>query len=91
MDDYEEDAALTSAQKNGRAALFGFAVGHGQWFDVRVIYIRVTRCPLDDAADALAIRFPARSIGKSLEMNGGRISPSEEVSVSLRRDRVDTE
>lgn len=66
-------------------------MGHGQWFDVRVIYIRVTRCPLDDAADALAIRFPARSIGKSLEMNGGRISPSEEVSVSLRRDRVDTE
>lgn len=85
MDDYED-----SVMENGRAALFGFAVS-GQWFDVRVIYIRVTGCPLDDAPDSLAIRFPARSIGTALEVNGGRISPSEEVSLTLRRDRVDTE
>jgi hypothetical protein len=76
--------------------LFGYTVvasqGHGQaWFDVRVIYVRVTGCPLDDAPDSLAIRFPARSIGTALEVNGGRISPSEEASLTLRRDRVDTE
>jgi len=75
--------------------LFGFAVaassGHGQaCFDVRVLYIRVSGCPLDDAPDSLAVRFPARSIGTALEVNGGRISPSEEVSLTLRRDRVDT-
>lgn len=97
MDDYEDSVMgdLSGSQKNGRAALFGFTVaatqGHGQWFDVRVIYVRVTGCPLDDAPDSLSIRFPARSIGTALEVNGGRISPSEEVSLTLRRDRVDTE
>lgn len=99
MDDYEESGAgllgeLSGAQRNGRAALFGYTVvaSQGQaWFDVRVIYVRVTGCPLDDAPDSLAIRFPARSIGTALEVNGGRISPSEEASLTLRRDRVDTE
>ena len=103
MDDYEESGTgllgeLSGSQRNGRAALFGYTVaasqghGHGQpWFDVRVIYVRVSGCPLDDAPDSLTIRFPARSIGTALEVNGGRISPSEEASLTLRRDRVDTE
>lgn len=103
MDDYDDNGTglmgdLTGSQKTGRAALFGFTVagsqGHGHsqaWFDVRVIYVRVSGCPLDDAPDSLAIRFPARSIGTALEVNGGRISPSEEVKLTLRRDRVDSE
>ena len=103
MDDFEESRGLladglSSGQKNGRAALFGYtmaASSQGQqasaWFDVRVIYVRVSGCPLDDAPDSLTIRFPARSIGTALEVNGGRISPSEESCLLLKRDRVDTE
>ncbi|XP_024383431.1 uncharacterized protein At1g01500 [Physcomitrium patens] len=99
MDDFEEDrmglgGEMSVAQKNGRAALFGYTVAAspGQaWFDVRVIYVRVTECPLDDAPESLTIRFPARSIGTALEVNGARISPSEEVCLVLKRDRVDTD
>jgi len=60
--------------------------------DVRVIYVRVSGCPLDDdAPESLTVRFPARSIGTALEVNGGRISPSEEALLVLRRDKIDTE
>ncbi|CAK9880666.1 unnamed protein product [Sphagnum jensenii] len=62
------------------------------WLDVRVIYVRVSGCPLDDdAPESLTVRFPARSIGTALEVNGGRISPSEEALLVLRRDKIDTE
>ena len=61
------------------------------WFDVRVIYVRVTGSTLEEAPESLTMRFPTRSIGIALEVNGGRISPSEEASLLLRRDRVDTE
>lgn len=98
MEDYKESLDLLSeisaGQKNGRAALLGYSVAasHAQaWFDVRVVYVRVTGCPLSDAPDSLTMRFPARSIGTALEVNGGRISPSEEASLVLKRDRVDTE
>ncbi|BBN18653.1 hypothetical protein MPTK1_8g04290 [Marchantia polymorpha subsp. ruderalis] len=61
------------------------------WFDVRVFYVRVTSCPLDDAPEVLTMRYPPRDISTALEANGGRISPSEELKLTLRRDRVDTE
>jgi hypothetical protein len=82
-------------QSHGRAALLGYAMANNApanaWLDVRVIYVRVSGCPLDDAPESLTIRFPARSIGTAFEVNGGRISPSEEAVLVLRRDRVDTE
>lgn len=59
------------------------------WFDVRVFYVRVVNCPLDNTPDVLTMRYPPRDIGTSLEVNGGRISPSEELKLTLRRDRLD--
>ena len=98
MEDYKESLDLLSeisaGQKNGRAALLGYSVAASQaqsWFDVRVVYVRVTGCPRGDAPDSLTMRFLARSIGTALEVNGGRISPSEEASLVLKRDRIDTE
>lgn len=61
------------------------------WFDIRVTYVRVSGCGLEEAPESLTMRFPSRSIGIALEVNGGWISPSEEACVALRRDRVDTE
>eukprot|EP00271_Cylindrocystis_brebissonii_P002758 TRINITY_DN13559_c0_g1_i1.p1 TRINITY_DN13559_c0_g1~~TRINITY_DN13559_c0_g1_i1.p1 ORF type:complete len:426 (-),score=70.25 TRINITY_DN13559_c0_g1_i1:2103-3380(-) len=61
------------------------------WFDVRLIYVRVSACPSDDEGfpETLEFRCPSRDIGCELEVNGARIAPSELVTLSLRRDRVD--
>ncbi|KAJ7562090.1 hypothetical protein O6H91_03G054900 [Diphasiastrum complanatum] len=61
------------------------------WFDVRVFYVRVSSCLLDEAPDSVIVRLPPRSIEIALEVNGGRIPPSEEASLLLRRDRMDAE
>jgi hypothetical protein len=89
----------SSGRTHGRAALLGYNskvsssnVQATAWLDVRVVYVRVSGCPLDDdAPESLTVRFPARSIGTALEVNGGRISPSEEALLVLRRDRIGTE
>ncbi|KAL3699543.1 hypothetical protein R1sor_017565 [Riccia sorocarpa] len=71
--------------------VFGSVTQVHAWFDVRVFYVRVTSCPLDDAPEVLTMRYPQRDISTALEANGGRIAPSEELKLTLRRDRVDTE
>jgi hypothetical protein len=73
--------------------LFAATTPHASWFDVRVFYVRVSACCCseDVAPEALSLRFPPRNIGTALELNGGRISPSEEAVLVLRRDRVDPE
>lgn len=48
-------------------------------------------CLFDDVLDLLFIWFFVRSIGMVLEVNGGRISLLEEVSLMLWCDRVDME
>jgi hypothetical protein len=73
--------------------LFAATTPHASWFDVRVVYVRVSACCCseDVAPEALSLHFPPRNIGTALELNGGRISPSEEAVLVLRRDRVDPE
>jgi hypothetical protein len=61
------------------------------WFDVRVIYLRLSSCLLKSAPDCFTIVFPPRSMPTVFEVNGIRIPPSEQTSRKLRRDRVDTE
>eukprot|EP00249_Psilotum_nudum_P016509 c25857_g2_i1 orf=836-1846(-) len=61
------------------------------WFDIRVFYVRVSACTLDEASESLIMRFFPRSVGTGLEVNGGRVSPAESAFLKLRRDRVDTE
>ncbi len=79
------------------ADMFGFSSATSpspqvrSWFDVKVVYVGVRSCPLEDAPESLTMRFPPRNIGTALEVNGGRISPSEETNLILRRDRIDTE
>jgi hypothetical protein len=101
MEEYPEILGdiSSSGRTHGRAALLGYNskvsssnVQATAWLDVRVVYVRVSGCPLDDdAPESLTVRFPARSIGTALEVNGGRISPSEEALLVLRRDRIGTE
>ncbi|KAI5070581.1 hypothetical protein GOP47_0014924 [Adiantum capillus-veneris] len=61
------------------------------WFDVKVFYVRVSSCLLNEVPDTLLIVYPKRDIDTELEINGGRISPSERVCFALRGDRVDTD
>jgi hypothetical protein len=67
------------------------------WFHIRLIYARLSGCcccattSRDAAAaaapESLCLRFPPRSIGTALEVNGGRISPSEQTVLVLRREK----
>lgn len=69
----------------------GCSIPPASWLDVRVFYVRVSGCSLEDAPEALTIRYLPRTVGCSFEVNGSRVSPSEKVGLTLRRDRVDTE
>ncbi|KAG0570111.1 hypothetical protein KC19_6G139500 [Ceratodon purpureus] len=97
MEDFDEVAGGPLCVSHAAASSpgsYGFLSPTGSaqsWFDIRVIYLRVAGCALEEAPETLTIRFPPRSIGVALEVNGGWISPSEEACVALRRDRVDTE
>lgn len=96
MEDYDDIAGgplcVSPSRSSPSSYEFASPTSPSQsWFDVRVIYVRVTGSTLEEAPESLTMRFPTRSIGIALEVNGGRISPSEEASLLLRRDRVDTE
>lgn len=69
---------------------FGCTKQAQAWFDVRVFYVRVGSCLPDEAPDSLLVVYPQRDISTELEVNGGRISPSERACFTMRRDRVDT-
>ena len=101
MEDYEEIGGGPMLLSVSSPPLCGYAyaslptspgTSSAAWFDVRVVYVRVTGCSsLEEVPEFLTMRFPSRSISTALEVNGGRISPLEEASVVLRRDRVDSE
>jgi len=59
------------------------------WFDVRVVYVKVSGCPQEASPDTLHCRFPSRASSTSVELNGAVVPPQEEIVLALRRDRVD--
>eukprot|EP01018_Ginkgo_biloba_P027858 Gb_37217 [translate_table: standard] len=82
---------IVSCQYKSSGISFACAKRTPAWFDIRVIYVRLSSCLLKNAPDCFTIVFPARSMSTSLDVNGGRISASEQTSRILRRDRVDRE
>lgn len=69
----------------------GFSVPPGPWLELRVFYVRVSCCSLEDAPETLNIKYGPRLAASSFEINGCRIPATDEPIVVLRRDRVDTE
>ncbi|KAJ0245331.1 C-terminal binding protein AN [Hirschfeldia incana] len=61
------------------------------WLEVRLFYVRIAPCVVENVPDSLTLRHPRRETGASLEVNGARVPPSETASLKLRRDRVDRE
>ncbi|KAG2260531.1 hypothetical protein Bca4012_008431 [Brassica carinata] len=61
------------------------------WLEVRLFYVRISPCVVDNVPDSLTLRHPRRETGASLEVNGARIPSSQTASLKLRRDRVDRE
>ncbi|MCO5576771.1 hypothetical protein L7F22_030591 [Adiantum nelumboides] len=61
------------------------------WLDVRVFYVRLSCCSLDDAPDTLTLKFGPRPVSCTFEINGCKVPSSEEPISTLRRDRVDRE
>jgi hypothetical protein len=61
------------------------------WLDVRVFYVRVSFCSLEEAPDILTIKYDVKDVSSNLEVNGSRVGASEDVALNLRRDRMDAE
>ncbi|KAL0700465.1 hypothetical protein Bca4012_056587 [Brassica carinata] len=61
------------------------------WLEVRLFYVRIAPCVVENVPDSLTLRHPRRETGASLEVNGVRVPPSQTASLKLRRDRVDRE
>lgn len=61
------------------------------WFEIRLFYVRIGPCAVDDSPEFLTLRHLGDELGAPLEINGNRVPASETVSSTLRRDRVDRE
>ncbi|MCO5601349.1 hypothetical protein L7F22_055475 [Adiantum nelumboides] len=61
------------------------------WLDVRVFYVRLSCCSLDDAPNTLTLKFGPRPISCTFQINGCKVPSSEEPISTLRMDRVDRE
>ncbi|KAH0905367.1 hypothetical protein HID58_037194 [Brassica napus] len=61
------------------------------WLEVRLFYVRIAPCFVENVPDSLTLRHPRRETGASLEVNGVRVPPLQTASLKLRRDRVDRE
>ncbi|KAJ0235652.1 Uncharacterized protein HA466_0264460 [Hirschfeldia incana] len=66
-------------------------LSQSSWLEVRLFYVRIAPCLVDDVPDSLTLRHPRRETGASLEVNGAHIPSSQTASLKLRRDRVDRE
>eukprot|EP00250_Pteridium_aquilinum_P008532 c18021_g1_i1 orf=258-1223(+) len=69
----------------------GFSIPPGPGLDVRVFYVRVSCCSLEDAPETLTIKYGPRPVSSTFEINGSRVPTTDEPILILRRDRVDTE
>ncbi|GFP94625.1 uncharacterized protein at1g01500 [Phtheirospermum japonicum] len=61
----------------------------GGCLEIRLFYVRITPCAVDNLPDQLKLRHLRREVGVLLEINGARVPSSDAVSINLRRDRVD--
>lgn len=69
----------------------GFSMPPAPWLEVRVFYVRVNCCSLEDAPETLTIKYGPRPVASTFEINGSRVPATDEPTLILRRDRVDTE
>ncbi|XP_042017499.1 uncharacterized protein At1g01500-like [Salvia splendens] len=60
----------------------------GGCLEIRLFYVRISSCAVENLPDQLKLRHLRREVGVSLEINGARIPSSDAVSITLRRDRV---
>ncbi|KAL6557181.1 hypothetical protein OROMI_017531 [Orobanche minor] len=61
----------------------------GGCLEIRLFYVRITPCAVDNPPAQLKLRHLRRELGVLLEINGKRIPSSDAVSINLRCDRVD--
>ncbi|ERN17479.1 hypothetical protein AMTRI_Chr13g92780 [Amborella trichopoda] len=94
MGNEEESAALADSgnRKLVRHSSSGFQFSglSSSGLVLRVFYVRVSNCEFDSPPpEHLTLKHLPLSAETLIEVNGGRSVSSEEVSVLLRRDRVD--
>ncbi|KAK7292724.1 hypothetical protein RJT34_15576 [Clitoria ternatea] len=85
MDPQEEAIAKTSN------SLTFPSLSRSAWLEIRLFYVRISPCLVDDLPDHLTLCHPHRQIGVSLVINGSPVPASASAPIPLRRDRVDRE
>ncbi|CAE5956270.1 unnamed protein product [Arabidopsis arenosa] len=81
----------TSAVSPPPSSTSTIALSQSAWLEVRLFYVRIAPCVVENVPDFLTLRHPRRETGASLEVNGFRVPSSQTASLKLRRDRVDRE
>ncbi|XP_010474750.1 PREDICTED: uncharacterized protein At1g01500-like [Camelina sativa] len=81
----------TSSVSPPPSSASSIALSQSSWLEVRLFYVRIAPCVVQNVPDFLTLRHPPRETGASLEVNGVRVPSSETASLKLRRDRVDRE
>ncbi|KAF9602567.1 hypothetical protein IFM89_029866 [Coptis chinensis] len=61
------------------------------WFEIRLFYVRISPCVINNVPEFLKILHLRREIGVSMEINGSKIPASDTATLTLRRDRIDKE
>ncbi|XP_010522948.1 PREDICTED: uncharacterized protein At1g01500-like [Tarenaya hassleriana] len=94
MDRHVQDssgAMKTSNSYHMNTSSAALPLSQSAWLEVRLFYVRVSPCVVDNVPDHLTLRHPRREIGASLDVNGVRVPASQTASLVLRRDRLDRE
>ncbi|CAH8336671.1 unnamed protein product [Eruca vesicaria subsp. sativa] len=92
---HHQDPLDTTANSNHMkpfiVAPSSITLSQSSWLEVRLFYVRISPCVVDNVPDFLTLRHPRRETGATLEVNGVRIPSSQTTSLKLRRDKVDRE
>ncbi|XP_039005493.1 uncharacterized protein At1g01500-like [Hibiscus syriacus] len=89
MDHRPHDLSSILAQKTSNSH---YLINHSSvWLEIRLFYVRIAPCLVDNVPDHLTLCHIPREIGVSLEINGSRVPASDSAVITLRRDRINRE
>ncbi|MBA0560019.1 hypothetical protein Golob_016945, partial [Gossypium lobatum] len=89
MDHQLHDRSSILAQKTSNS--YDLINHSSVWLEIRLFYVRIAPCVVDNVPDHLTLCHLRREIGVSLEINGSRVPASDSAVLTLRCDRLNRE
>ncbi|TYJ08871.1 hypothetical protein E1A91_A11G102000v1 [Gossypium mustelinum] len=89
MDHQMHDRSSILAQKTSNS--YDLINHSSVWLEIRLFYVRIAPCVVDNVPDHLTLCHLRREIGVSLEINGSRVPASDSAVLTLRCDRLNRE